>query len=571
MGKVIPVASALERNMDNLEAYSARIPSQGWVPCPLRTNISRPYENGTSTPGYRVECNIYTVPLCYKGYPGFPDGNVCSSNLTIEAFVKRIVANYTVDPYLSRRNKQQAFWISEGGPGFGMEDVEELMRRSFIALNGTWSVYSMDHRGTGRSHRLTCNDTRTDLLDGANATQLFADCIGRYQKTYGQENAAGFSVTSAAMDLSTLSRHIEPNADWFMYGLSYATFLLERLMHLQPQHVRGYILDAVVPETMVLPNGDHEYGKISSRVLAECDKWPACTAKFGNVSLATFLGQFYKDIETEPRLAYCRNWLHATALRPYEPVSWAARKLFASMIGSYRRPRLMPVMLLLLSRCDPKDYPALQAAATYAKANQLGDANDVDNTFDSIILYQLMLASERALFHSPPPSLDAMRQYFVKELVVEGTYRDFQSYCFFTGSHDAVCKAQKYPETGHGFVYAPDSYHDKVARIPRHASLLMLNGNLDPITPDSQAKFQFDQYKSPHKLYVNVTTAAHSTSAYACGFEIIISYLEQAGHVHNVNTSCLASIPPFFAVDVSEKGREMFNSTDDLIPTKNEL
>ncbi|KAF0715175.1 Aste57867_3537 [Aphanomyces stellatus] len=545
---------------DAYDDYTRSIPSKGgWFPCPLMTNMSNPLQQGPTPGGLNVQCNVFTVPLCYKTFPGYPDDDVCDSNQTIDVFVKRIQANTTT----TSQRKPQAFWISEGGPGYAMQGVEELMRRSFIALNGTWSVYSMDHRGTGRSHRLTCNDTRTDLLVGANATQLFADCIGRYQKTYGQENAAGFGVTSAAMDLSTLSRHVEPDADWFMYGLSYATLLVERVMHMRPPHVKGYVVDAVVPETMVLPNGDAEYGKVANRILHECDKWPACASKFQNVSLATAVRQFYKDVETLPRLQYCREWLKSVALRPYEPASWAAKKLFASMIGYNTLPQLMPVLLYRLNRCEPKDYPALVAAAKYIQDQQMGDPNSL-STFDSLVLYQIVLASERALWHSPPPPLTSMMGFFAREVVTEGTYRDFQSYCLLTGSGTEVC--QKYPATGDGFYYGPDSFTDTVARIPQSASLLVMNGDLDPVTPEPQAKHQFDQYKGRGtKLYVNVPQSAHPTTETPCGFAILVSYLANAGRVAKVDTSCIKLIPNRFSVDVKEIALAFFNSTDELI------
>ena len=135
-------------------------------------------------------------------------------------------------------------------------------------LGGAVDVYTMDHRGTGRSHRLTCEaaqiETSGSPTKGQITNSVLATCAQDVNIQLG--SGAGiyplvqipfvrswdvasvlrsFSTTSAAMDLSKVITSIG-NANTFVYGVSYGTYLVERLMQLENPSIKGYILDGVV-------------------------------------------------------------------------------------------------------------------------------------------------------------------------------------------------------------------------------------------------------------------------------------------------------------------------------------
>ncbi|EGZ29195.1 hypothetical protein PHYSODRAFT_450444, partial [Phytophthora sojae] len=56
---------------------------------------------------------------------------------------------------------------------------------------------------------------------------------------------ASFSTTSAANDVVTFISNYTNGASTILYGISYGTILLERIMHLNPAKVTGYVLDGV--------------------------------------------------------------------------------------------------------------------------------------------------------------------------------------------------------------------------------------------------------------------------------------------------------------------------------------
>nr|AIG56367.1 secreted protein [Achlya hypogyna] len=119
-----------------------------------------------------VECAEFTLPLCHFG--------VCSVNGSIPVFVKRMRAT-------KRLASTKALWFLQGGPGqahHGMTKtpaVESLMSMVYNLLDGTADMYTMDHRGTGRSHRLSCTasqiETSGSPTNGQVTSAVLSTCI----------------------------------------------------------------------------------------------------------------------------------------------------------------------------------------------------------------------------------------------------------------------------------------------------------------------------------------------------------------------------------------------------------
>lgn len=103
-------------------------------------------------------------------------------------------------------------------------------------LNGTVNVYTMDHRGTGRSTLLDCvaaqaTTTGSPYGSSIDVTEVPA-CAEALEKKYG--NLSSFSMTSAASDMATFISNYSNGADTIVYGVSYGTALVERVIHLDP-------------------------------------------------------------------------------------------------------------------------------------------------------------------------------------------------------------------------------------------------------------------------------------------------------------------------------------------------
>ncbi|KAF0770092.1 hypothetical protein AaE_002627 [Aphanomyces astaci] len=205
---------------------------------------------GAAAAAPTVECAEITMPLCHEG--------ICESNATITVFVKRMRA-------APGRNTTAAksLWVLQGGPGASSVNMEGIMAALYDApgsyLGGSVDVYTMDHRGTGRSSRLSCVASQVETsgspTKGHVTSQSFPDCIQDVNMQLGDDADVNllkaYSTTSAATDLSKIISLLNttPNAHTTVYGVSYGTYLVQRLMQLANPNVKGYVLDGVVSQS----------------------------------------------------------------------------------------------------------------------------------------------------------------------------------------------------------------------------------------------------------------------------------------------------------------------------------
>ncbi|KAE9164746.1 hypothetical protein PF005_g29894 [Phytophthora fragariae] len=202
----------------------------GWYPCAEYTFS----DDGNST-GQLAECAVYMAPLCYPG--------ICASvNSKIEIFVKRLPA-VGGDP-----EKATNVWLVEGGPGRPSPSMGSRMLDLHAKLNGSSNVYTMDHRGTGRSRMLDCVAAQAQTTASPKGRNIDPTEVAACAKSlsFKYTEFAGFSVTSAATDLATLISKYTNGASTIVYGVNYGTMLVERLMHLDPPEVTGYVMDGIV-------------------------------------------------------------------------------------------------------------------------------------------------------------------------------------------------------------------------------------------------------------------------------------------------------------------------------------
>ncbi|KAG6615460.1 putative serine protease family S33 [Phytophthora cinnamomi] len=204
----------------------------GWYKCSDYT-----FSDEGSSDGQYAECATFIVPLCYPGIcktPHFADP-------TIDVFVKRMLAT-NADPKTATNA-----WLLQGGPGFSSSSLEASMVSLFTQLDGTANIYTMDYRGVGRSTFLDCVAAQATTSGSPNGREFdpteVPACAQELQNKYG--DLAAFSVTSAATDLVTFMSKYTSAANTIVYGTSYGTVVVERVIHLNPQHVVGYVLDGI--------------------------------------------------------------------------------------------------------------------------------------------------------------------------------------------------------------------------------------------------------------------------------------------------------------------------------------
>ncbi|POM74850.1 Serine protease family S33, partial [Phytophthora palmivora] len=326
----------------------------GWYACADNT-----FSDAGSSGGVSAECAIYTAPLCYPGIcktPQFADP-------TVNIFVKRMTA--TKGDVKTASN----VWLLQGGPGDGSTGLEATMVALHAELEGAVNVYTMDHRGTGRSTFLDCvaaQATTTGSPDGmiVKPSEVPA-CAQALENEYG--DLASFSTTSAATDVVTFISKFTNGASTTVYGCSYGTVFVERIMHLNPPEVTGYVLDGVATTSgaaadkfYYISEWDASFGEVGDHFLSLCGKDPSCAVHFKKPkTLQKTLQSVLNSFDKHPN-STCANIIRQLSVSLPDPTpSTILRTMFGNMLMDQEQRKFIPPVVLRLSRCDDNDVEVL--------------------------------------------------------------------------------------------------------------------------------------------------------------------------------------------------------------------
>ncbi|KAG2770044.1 hypothetical protein Pcac1_g19052 [Phytophthora cactorum] len=158
----------------------------GWFACSESV-----FDESGSSDVQGAECATYSAPLCYPGVCKAPE----SVNQTVDIFVKRLPAD---EPKTATN-----VWLLRGQAS---ADLESSITMLYEQLKGTANVYTMDHRGSGRSTFLDCTAAQSITNGAPRGKEIepseVPSCAKVMERKYG--DLAAFSPTSAAKDLITL-------------------------------------------------------------------------------------------------------------------------------------------------------------------------------------------------------------------------------------------------------------------------------------------------------------------------------------------------------------------------------
>ncbi|UII29125.1 alpha/beta hydrolase [Fulvivirga maritima] len=171
-------------------------------------------------------CTIEKVPLNY----------LSNNNDSIELFVRK---------FPSLKNRKGSIWLIAGGPGesgASLYPLVELFSKTFPHLD----IFIPDHRGTGLSSKICPKEESVDSPNGiALANDEWGPCFNHMYTNTSYVQA--FSITNAARDLSLLINNFSGTGKRYVYGVSYGTQLVLRLLQLETTELDGVILDSLVP------------------------------------------------------------------------------------------------------------------------------------------------------------------------------------------------------------------------------------------------------------------------------------------------------------------------------------
>uniref|UniRef100_K3XAS0 Peptidase S33 tripeptidyl aminopeptidase-like C-terminal domain-containing protein n=1 Tax=Globisporangium ultimum (strain ATCC 200006 / CBS 805.95 / DAOM BR144) TaxID=431595 RepID=K3XAS0_GLOUD len=424
------------------------------------------------------------------------------------------------------------------------------MASLYEELKGNVNVYTMDHRGTGRSTLLDCVAAQATMSASPSGGDIdvkeVGSCAEELEIKFGKDLSA-FSITSAATDIKTFITQFMAGSKTFVYGVSYGSALVERLMHLQTTEIIGYILDGVsttsgadAKDGMYITNWDTNFGEVGDRFLAFCASDATCASRFSSLSIQ----------DTLKKLSATNNG-PCTSFSTYEQIT-SLRALVGIMLMSAQTRSLIAPLLYRLNRCDYELWDSALSFSLIRDDSPLNQASE-EAAFASTLLYYLIVFSE--MWETPTPSYNMLQSRFDNVSISSGPISAMHAqYCAFTKDNSTGCaKSTLYAASP--IAYKKDKYWNVAATIPAQASVLIMSGKLDPQTPHKYAKrlfkvlngtkkelvaFEYASHGTLFSTYVSDTAAA--SGAPTCGMSVLASYVANGGDLTKLDTSCVASL-----------------------------
>jgi len=457
-----------------------------WSVCPLNSD-------DTSFASGVAECADLDVPVRREA---------AADGRTLSVFVKRY------RPVSAPRGQ---LWLISGGPGSSGADFEAVIDL-FLRLGPDLEIYMPDHRGTGRSDRLSCPvEEDPDSLSGSAIVGAeWQSCSSAVTEQWGSD-LAGFSTTEAAGDLGELiDRTYHPGDEIYLYGVSYGTYLVERYLQLYPDQATGVVLDSICsPGSCDLLLGyDRGFNTTAQALFQLCAEDPSCASQFDTdpwSAAVTALSQL--------DMGYCSSlgWDRTTA-----------RNVLGIMLIYAQLRDYMPAVIKRLTRCSDNDVAAL--------SHLLGVLSSLagDDPFFSQPLSTNIALSE--LISSPKPTAAEVRAN-VTDLVA--------SIDAGPANADAI---DVWP------IYEPDGYFGQYAETS--VPMLMLNGDLDPQTPLRVAQPMGDHFQGPNQNFLVIPYSPHTTLTQSyvdedgntCGADLAGQFF--ADPAKTLDLTCLSEVEP---------------------------
>jgi pimeloyl-ACP methyl ester carboxylesterase len=212
-------------------------------------------------------CATFHTPL---SAPGPHTGNVTN---TVDLFVRKFPAP---------GHPKGTLWLISGGPGESgatFYPFLKTLREAFPEMDHLIP----DHRGTGFSTRLCPKEEAVDSPGGAALTGAeWGTCWAVLNAD--PDYARAFSITNAAHDLAEMIAQYHSDIPTYIYGVSYGTQLVSRMLLFPHKHLGGVILDSLVaPDaspTWDLSHRSQIADAVGRKVLKQCDAEPACRGLF---------------------------------------------------------------------------------------------------------------------------------------------------------------------------------------------------------------------------------------------------------------------------------------------------
>jgi pimeloyl-ACP methyl ester carboxylesterase len=467
-----------------------------------------------------AECSATVMPLFWED----PDHEG-----TIEVWAKRLPA--------AQQPADRHIWLLDGGPGAsGLYDFPARM--TYIQERyPSAEIYTLDHRGTGYSERLGCDAEGILTPSGESITSSeYPGCISQIQEERG-ERLEAYTTTQSSYDLAAyVEATRSEGVQVFAWGGSYGSYWAQRYLAVAPEQADGVIIEGIAPADTTLILSEAYTNLAAQDLFARCGEDELCSGYLGDDPWA-FLSAALERMDSE-------NHCTSSGLS-----SGLVSALFAYLMYGRSGMAVVPAATHRLARCTEADEDAL-VNLYYAL---FGDGGSWDIESYSILLQHHVMFSEM-WDHPDFEGVDLAAWYddlYDEALVVKGY------------GHSKIEVYEQWPR------YTDTRWDD--AWPETEIPVLMLQGELDPVTPHALALGVTEHYDGAHQHWVSFEHSAHSTSfdtpvvddgsEEPCGFQLVLGFV--ADPTADPDTGCVSRTLPL-DFDPGQAYAEHYFGTEDL-------
>jgi len=434
--------------------------------------------------------------------PGIREELLCGKLTVFENRETRtgrtIDLNIVVLPAFDQKNKAEPLFDLAGGPGASSTAAADFYAGPGKSYRRRRDVVLVDQRGTGQSNPLSIPREKTPQYY---LSEMYpVDYVKKMREALEKRADLTKYTTSIAMD------DLDDVRAWLGYdkinllGASYGTQAALVYMRQHPDRVRSAILLAVAPTDLKMPLHHAESGaRAMDLLLGECERDAKCHAAFPKIR--EDWNSVLAQLEKQPaRVEYSPSDKSAPTIVEIQ------RGVFAEKIRSwmYRRDQAARIPMIVHHAANGDFAPFLQQAIAPSIPDFVADG-----------LYLSVTCAEDVPFINPEEAakLNANNPF--------GNYRVFQQ--------TRAC----------GIWPRGDIPADFQEPVFSNAPVLILSGNMDPVTPPSYGEEVARHL--PNSRHIIIPEAGHGVDGLAdpgCVDRIAIEFLDK-GDVKDLDVRCV--------------------------------
>ncbi|KAF0980897.1 hypothetical protein FDP41_012685 [Naegleria fowleri] len=573
---------------ENHVLVESAIDNDDFIPCPVLS-----FEQYTNLSDFTAECAAVNVPFME---------NVTDGSNQITLFVKRFRKIQS-----NTSKKKATMWWLPSLFGFSSQALTNWESQILTFLKQQpdkmdFTVYTLDHRGMGRSARLTCLQSQSEAPSSDHGYVISNKEWPYCFKDLKKQNLKDYSSDAAARDLTrVISTFLSKGYfdKFFLYGNGYGTIWILKMLYTLENNVtsdtnnvlnsiNGIVFDQVMPLDYHFDTIDHYIQDYMKSFLRTCNSLSqfdsTCSLKFNGQDVYEWMKNVFRkvyhvndsslnhDFQEMKKLVTSSssggggdddndhgndNSSHQDGpcglLASKVPFSLMNEMLGYFLLDPLRRNAVFAV-LYRLERCSSeKDVHILYRMAQFYKSLKKKNNFDMEHepsmTSDSL-MYNLIF-----------------REFWKSDDVKNGE----ELVKFAEHSYLLNSLAVKYFN-----VFNVTSRWGSLTSVTvplfsnkKDLPILMLHGDLDPFIPSSAAKKLNSQLSGfNHKLFIipfssssTIFNSPVKNSNIHCSMQMMNGFLSNDGNLNQINTDCLNNLQ-FNFTGIPLLNKEMVGSSD---------